>query len=203
MTARKRKGFTLIELIVVIAIVGVLAAILVPAMMGYVHKAQKTTDRANAKEIATAVMSVLADTEHPEYYTAFYKHNTYNPTATVTANGTTESYNLRIVCYMDASGRRAYRGGGIRYAWQNGNSEAADFVEGLNTEMGYSQHANGKGAYNALVRYKMYKDEDACTWAVGYRDDDHSTLEIWLTTANGGPNVPVIRMWPIADDDAY
>ena len=49
-----KKGFTLIELIVVIAIIATLLLILVPTMNGFVDTAKKEKDLANARAIYSA-----------------------------------------------------------------------------------------------------------------------------------------------------
>lgn len=66
-TTKKIKGFTLVELIVVIAVIGVLAGILVPTMMGYVKKAKVTNANSAAKSLYNASMSALreSDVSHP------------------------------------------------------------------------------------------------------------------------------------------
>lgn len=51
---RNQKGFTLMELMIVIVIIGVLAAIGVPAYTNYVEKAKAATCDANRRSLSTA-----------------------------------------------------------------------------------------------------------------------------------------------------
>ena len=66
-TRKNVKGFTLVELIVVIAIIGVLAAILVPSMLGYVRKSKVSSANSSAKNCFDAVNTTLVELDSEGY----------------------------------------------------------------------------------------------------------------------------------------
>lgn len=94
---KKNKGFTLTEMIVVIAIIGILAAVLIPSIIGYINRAKQSS----AYQEATAVLDVYEtwETECEAGITEFTTFGDYYKEIV----GKTVSNNMFIKC-SDISG---------------------------------------------------------------------------------------------------
>jgi prepilin-type N-terminal cleavage/methylation domain-containing protein len=86
MFRKKEKGFTLIELMIVIAIIGILAAIAIPQFAAYRIRGFNATAQSDLRNMATAQEAYFAD---KQAYT--------NALVDLTAYGYTQSNNVSAV----------------------------------------------------------------------------------------------------------
>ena len=113
-----KKAFTLIELIVVIAIIGVLIAILVPTMNGFVTTARTQTANANARTVYSIAQAevTLAMTQNTTIVASYTKASsdavgkailaqlgTLAATATYTITVTVATGTVTAVTYTDTA----------------------------------------------------------------------------------------------------
>jgi type IV pilus assembly protein PilA len=61
MKKMNNKGFSLIELIIVIAIMAVLVAVIAPNLTGYIGKSKENADKSNADTLTSTISNALQD----------------------------------------------------------------------------------------------------------------------------------------------
>ena len=72
---RKQKGFTLIELVIIVAIIGILLGVLVPSWGYFLERGKVKTQNNKAKSIFNAAQTIVTDLDFAErrYITAYTK----------------------------------------------------------------------------------------------------------------------------------
>ena len=183
---KSQSGFTLIELVCTVAILGLLASMSMPSAFSYMKRVQKKTDIASARSIADAVTFTLLDDASRA---SFYKHNTMK--CDVSVNGGTP-YKLVIVAKIDAQKKTHHNSKWVE--WTAGNKEAQYFCEELNATM--------DERYDLM--YQKHDDPDIITdrYIVCYQEKNRNQIEVWAADSSGtGGNLPMFRLYPSPDNE--
>ena len=216
------KGFTLVEMIVVIAIIAVLAGMLVPAILGYVAKANRRADMANAKTIFDDVSYVLyMDETKYDGYISYGNPAALTPGESMlnwdhgssarvkkdvivnVGNGETENYRVCIVAYMDGVNLREDK----FFVWNGSDLEEAAFATALKKLENMPERTGGLKKPTLPIRSKSYNGNDTNRWFITLRVNEdlkppkmdiNSNLEIFVGSKQG--NRPIYRLYPPCEE---
>ncbi len=122
---RKEKGFTLIEIVVVLAIIAIIAAFLTPMLFDYLKESKVSRAKADARNIAAVIANFNRDLQvYPVY------------------NTTTEQKNASILILKTAEGNAAPLTGVT--GW---NAEVSNQNDTLDKALGEGKLADGTKTY--------------------------------------------------------
>ena len=203
------KGFSLVELIIVIAIMAILVAIVVPNFIGYLDKARKARDLEMARVLGTALERVLAlDDPALKNWQAVGtkgKHEVEYELIDPQTGAKYRVYNMfewTLTQKGDITGGASanFRNGKLRDAHRNGSNGGG---AGLYADL-WNAYVDELAQYDINIFYRKYS---ICQYRIVKRADNGNP-EVWVcgiekSTEDGeGRGVHMYyRLWPNYDPE--
>jgi len=153
MKKTKKRGFTLIELMIVVAILGILAAVAIPAFVNYMKRAKTSEATLNLKSIVEGAVSYYDTHGH----TLPANLPNWTPNAAPTAAGYTLDSTIDASFMNNAwenVGWKPHKNFLYRYSWNNPNGadEVSNTVTGVIATASAQGNLDGDATYSTFAR---------------------------------------------------
>lgn len=173
---KHRGGFTLVELIVVLVILAILAALLIPALTGYIDKAKKKQVIAETRMIHSAIQTVVAEVYASDEWEEYTKNAPGSPENAIAAKDRTGKVKDRYDEIVQLAEVPALGGKGVFTAavtengkvmtviYQNGKGQVGIYFGETQEYIAYDT-----SELNSLTTFETYKN---CVNYVEYKSGD-------------------------------
>ena len=190
-------GFTLIELIVVIAILATLTAIAMPTLGGIVQDAKRKVDLTNAESIYQATYAVINMDDSVRK--SFYNDNTYNGYSRNVTDGAGNRYTVIVAQRITDRAATKDTTAGSAYSWMDNLVEYGNdpktkgfrdaFINYWERSVGAENGGNSATDQSTGVGLKATwhgaNGQRLNTYFICYKKNSPENIEIWIGQWSG------------------